>query len=202
MRRHIFYTLMAAVSLSGMNALAAEIRNLPTPDLEQKSPALMDLINTRKSERIYNKNKKIDDKTLSEILWVANGVNKYGRRTIATARNEQNLKVFVLEENGVWYYNAQDNRLEKVSNENAIPYTGEEQKFVFDAPVHLIYTSSDKHWGHAHAGSAYQNVYLYATAHGLATVIRGLINFDELHRALKLDKDEFVIAHQPVGYSE
>jgi len=29
-----------------------------------------------------------------------------------------------------------------------------------------------------------------------------LINFDALHKALKLDEDEFVIAHQPVGYGE
>lgn len=193
---------MAAVSLSGMNALAADTRDLPKPDLEQKSPALMELLNTRKSERIYNKNKQIDNKTLSEILWAANGSNKYGRRTIPTARNEQNLKVFVLEENGVWFYNAQENRLEKISDENAIPYTGEKQDFVFDAPVHLIYTSSDQHWGSAHAGSAYQNVYLYATARGLATVIRGLINFDALHKSLKLNKDEFVIAHQTIGYGK
>ena len=202
MKKHIFYTLFTASALTGFNAYATETQNLPQPDIEQQSPALMNLLNTRKSERIYNKNKEIDDKTLSEVLWAANGINKYGRRTIPTARNEQNLKVFVLKENGVWFYNANENRLEKISDENAIPYTGEQQDFVFNAPVHLIYTSSDQRWGSTHAGSAYQNVYLYATAKGLATVIRGLIDFDALHKALKLDSDEFVIAHQTVGYAE
>ena len=202
MKKHILSALTSLTIMSGLNAQAADIIKLPQPDLSQNSPALMNLINTRKSERSFNKNKEIDNKTLSEILWAADGINKYGRRSIPTALNEQNLKVYLLQKDGIWYYNAQDNSLEKVSDENAIPFTGEHQPYVFDAPVHLIYTSSDKRWGSAHAGSAYQNVYLYTTAKGLATVIRGSGNFDELHRALKLNDDEFVIAHQPIGYGE
>lgn len=182
--------------------MAADIQKLPAPDLKQKSPSLIELINTRQSVRSYDNTKEIDNQTLSEILWVAFGVNQHKKRTIATARNEQNLKVFVLRRDGVWFYNAKENQLEKISDENAIDFTAEQQSFVKDAPLHIVYTSSDKHWGHDHAGSAYQNVYLYATAKGLATVIRGLVNFDELHRALKLSDDEFVIAHQPVGYAK
>ena len=199
--KKILSSAVIAAALTGLGAAnAAEVKGLPQPDLTQSSPALMELLNTRQSLRSYDKEKPIDDQTLSEILWAAFGMNKNGKRTIATARNEQNLKVYVLNTDGIWFYNALDNQLEKISDENAIGFTAEQQNFVTDAPLHLIYTSSDKHWGHDHAGSAYQNVYLYATAKGLATVIRGLVNFDELHRALKLDKDEFVIAHQPVGY--
>lgn len=202
MKKTIFSTLLAAGLGLSMSAGAAEIKKLPQPDLTQSSPSLMELLNTRQSERLYDKNKKIDDQILSEILWAAYGVNKNGKRTIATARNEQNMKVFLLQNDGVWFYNAQENQLEKISDENAVSYTAERQEFVYDAPVHLIYTSSDSHWGHDHAGSAYQNVYLYATAKGLSTVIRGLIDFDALHKALKLTDDEFVIAHQPVGYAK
>ena len=197
----IFYSLAVVFGLTAFNAAeATEIKGLPQPDLQQSSPALMELLNNRQSVRAYDKDKAIDDQTLSEILWVANGMNKRGTRTIATARNEQNLKVYVLYEDGIWFYNAADNQLEKISEENAIGFTAEQQKFVLDAPLHLIYTSSDERWGHDHAGSAYQNVYLYATAKGLATVIRGLINTKELHRALNLSDDEFVIVHQPIGY--
>lgn len=197
----ILYSAVLAAALAGSGTVsAAEVKGLPQPNLSQSSPALMELLNTRQSLRAYDKEKSIDDQTLSEILWAAYGFNSHNKRTIPTARNEQNMKVYVLSTDGVWLYNAHDNQLEKISDENAIPFTAEKQAFVLDAPVHLIYTSSDTHWGHDHAGSAYQNVYLYATAKGLATVIRGLVNFDELHRALKLDKDEFVIVHQPVGY--
>ena len=202
MKKTIFSTLLAATLGIGASVNAAEIQKLPQPDLSQTTPSLMELLNTRQSERIYDKDKKIDDQTLSEILWAAYGINKNEKRTIATARNEQNMKVFVLRQDGIWYYNGYENQLEKISDENAIPFTAEQQAFVNDAPIHLVYTSSDQHWGHDHAGSAYQNVYLYATAKGLATVIRGLVNFDELHRALKLNEDEFVIAHQPIGYAQ
>jgi len=200
-KKILFSTLLAATLGIGAGVNAAEIKKLPQPDLNQQTPSLMELLNTRQSERIYDKSKKIDDQTLSEILWAAYGMNKYGKRTIATARNQQNMKVFVLQEDGVWFYNAHENQLEKISDENAIDYTAE-QKFVLDAPVHLVYTSSDTKWGNDHAGSAYQNVYLYATAKGLATVIRGLVDFDALHKALKLEDNEFVIVHQPIGYSK
>ena len=202
MKKALFSTLLAATLGIGASVNAAEIKKLPQPDLLQNTPSLMELLNTRQSESIYDKDKKIDDQTLSEILWAAYGMNKNGKRTIATARNEQNLKVFVLQEDGIWFYNAPENQLEKISDENAIAYTAEQQKFVLDAPIHLIYTSSDTKWGNDHAGSAYQNVYLYATAKGLATVIRGLVDFDALHKALKLADDEFVIVHQPIGYAK
>lgn len=199
MQKRILSTMLAtAISLG--TAQAQDIKNLPQPNLDQASPVLMTIINNRQSGRTYDKNKKVDEQTLSEILWVANGISKSGRRTIPTARNEQNLKVFVLAEDGIWLYNAQENRLEKISDENAVAYTGEQQAYVFDAPVHLIYTSSDKHWGHDHAGSASQNVYLYATAKGLSTVVRGLINYEALHKALHLTEQEFVISHQTIGY--
>ena len=201
MMKKIFYSTVFAAVLAGSGvAGATEVKGLPNPDLSQSSPALMELLNTRQSVRSYDREKTIDDQTLSEILWAANGVNKRGTRTIATARNEQNLKVYVLSTDGIWFYNAADNQLEKISDENAIGFTAEQQPLVLDAPIHLSYTSSDKRWGHDHAGSAYQNVYLYATAKGLATVIRGLINTEELHRALNLNDDEFVIVHQPIGY--
>lgn len=202
MKKTIFSTLLAATLGIGASVNAAEIRKLPDPDLGQSTPSLMELLNTRQSERSYDKDKQIDDQMLSEILWAAYGMNEHGKRTIPTARNQQNMKVFLLQENGIWFYNAPENQLEKISDENAIGYTAGQQTFVLDAPIHLIYTSSDTKWGNDHAGSAYQNVYLYATAKGLATVIRGLVDFDALHKALKLADDEFVMVHQPIGYAK
>jgi len=202
MKKNLLSAALAATLAFNFSASAQEIKELPQPDLSMKTASLPELLNTRKSERSFDKDKRIDDQTLSEILWSAYGINEYGKRTIPTARNEQNLKIFVLQENGVWFYNAKDNQLEKISEENLLPYVGEKQEFVYDAPIHLLYTSSDSKYGSAHAGSAYQNVYLYATAKGLNTVIRGLINFDKLHEALKLSDEEFVIAHQPIGYAK
>lgn len=196
-----FFTIsLAAFMLASAAANAAEIKKLPEPDLDAQSAPLMQLLNTRQSGRSYDADKRIDDTTLSEILWSAAGVNQYGKITIPTARNNQNLKVFVLDGAGAWLYKAKENQLEKVSDKNLLPYLAEKQDFILQAPVHLLYTSSDKMWGFAHAGSAYQNVYLYAAAKGLSTVIRGLPNDETVAKALNLGEDEFTIAHQPVGY--
>ncbi len=198
--RKIF--LAGALGLMAGSAMAADVKKLPIPDVKQSSPALMELINARHSERSFSTEKQIDEQTLSEILWVAFGVNQYGKRTIPTARNEQNMKVFVLTKEGIWFYNGKENQLEKISDENAIGFAGEQQDYVKDAPIHLVYTSSDKNWKYAHAGSAYQNVSLYAAAKGISTVVRGLMNKEELHRALKLSEDEEVLIHQPLGYEK
>lgn len=179
---------------------AGEVIKLPQPDLEASSASLLQLLNNRQSGRNYDKDKRIDDITLSEILWSARGINQYGKITIPTARNNQNIKVFVLRTNGIWLYNAAQNQLEKISDKNMLPYLAEKQDFILNAPVNLVYTSSDKIWGFAHAGSAYQNVYLYAQAKGLNTVIRGLPNDKKMAEALNLEPEEFTIAHQPVGY--
>lgn len=196
-----FFTIsLAAFMLMSVAANAAEIKKLPEPDLEAQSAPLMQLLNIRHSGRNYDTDKRIDDTTLSEILWSAAGVNQYDKITIPTAFNNQNLKVFVLNGEGAWLYEAKENQLEKVSDKNLLPYLAEKQDYILQAPVHLIYTSSDKMWGFAYAGSAYQNVYLYAASKGLGTVIRGLQNDEAVAKALNLSEDEFTIAHQPIGY--
>lgn len=198
----LFILTLCALIFGAVNSDAAETKKLPEPDLNESSDSLLQIINSRQSGRSYNTDKRVDDETLSQILWSARGVNQYGKITIPTARNNQDLKVFILDGKGAWLYNAKANQLEKVSNKNMLPYLAEKQDFILNAPVHLVYTSSDKKWGFAHAGSAYQNVYLFATAQGLSTVIRGLPNDVEMAKALNLAPDEFTIAHQPIGYSK
>ncbi len=179
---------------------AGEVKELPKPVITGGMP-IMDAINARASGRIYDSTKPVDDKTLSELLWVAWGVNTHGTRTVATARNQQNMKLYVLTPTGTWFYDGPKNCLEKVNDKNLIPLTAK-QPFVNDAPVHLLFVAKDDEWGRCHVGSAYQNVYLYAASKGLATVIRGMIDADALTAELGLTGGERVIAHQTVGWPE
>ncbi|MDO5472150.1 MAG: nitroreductase family protein [Akkermansia sp.] len=180
-------------------AIAADIKPLPTPVVTGGMP-LMEAINARQSGRKYNPEHKIDDQTLSEILWVAWGVNQHGKRTIPTARNKQNMGLYVLTPDGTWRYEAKENQLVKVNDKNLIPFC-EQQGFVKNAPLHLLYTAKDDRWGRAHVGSAYQNVYLYATSKELNTVIRGMLDTEGLTRELAPTDGQVVIAHQTVGYA-
>lgn len=180
-----------------LSVQAEEIMQLPQPD---KSSELMQLIDNRHSSREYS-NKDISEQTLSDLLWASFGINKKGTRTVPTAMNKQNLKVFVVYQNSIWSYDANANTLVKVSDEEISTYIAK-QDFVKNAPLNLIYTGSDKEYSSFHAGAAAQNVYLYATSKGLNTIVRAYIDKDELKDKLHLDKDEFVIMNQVIGYPE
>ena len=186
----MLFSVSAPLSVQG-----AEIKQLPQPD---KSSELMQLIDNRHSSREYS-NKDISEQTLSDLLWASFGINKKGTRTVPTAMNEQNLKVFVVYQNSIWSYDAKANSLVKVSDEEISKYIAK-QDFVKDAPLNLIYTGSDKNCSSFHAGAAAQNVYLYATSKGLNTIVHAYIDKDELKDKLHLNRDEFVIMNQVIGY--
>ncbi len=194
-KKSMITALLISLLLGSFNATATELA-LPQPDI---SSNIMKVINARQSGRDYS-DKKISEQELSNILWAAFGINSQGKRTIPTARNQQDLKIFVIYNNIVWLYDGKNNVLNEYGKEDLMPYLAT-QNFVKQAPVHLIYAGGKK-YAEAHSGSAYENVYLYAAEKGLATVIRGLVNHDGLHRALNLNDEEIVTYHQTIGYPE
>lgn len=198
MKRNIITGLaLCALAFAGMGA---EVKQLPKPVTTGGMP-LMEAIAARQTGRTYNPEHKVDDQTLSEILWVAWGMNERGTRTIPTARNKQNMELYVLTEDGTWRYEAANNTLVKVNDKNLIPLCNQ-QDFVTQAPLHLLYVAKEEGWGAAHVGSAYQNVYLYATSKGMQTVIRGMTDRPALTRELELTDGKKAMLHQTVGYAE
>lgn len=193
MKKFQLHFLTLAILLISTTSFAKTIK-LHQPDTT--SP-LMKIIDNRTSIREYS-DKAISEDELSNILWAAFGINSHNTRTIPTARNLQDLKVFVVYNNAIWQYDAKENALNKISDENIMPYLAL-QPFVLQAPVHLIYAGG-KQTAEAHSGSAYQNVSLYAAEKGLASVVRGSINRDTLHQKLKLGDNEIVTYHQTIGY--
>ena len=102
----------------------------------------METIGERKTIREF-KAQNVDDQTLSEILWVAFGISHDGKRTIPTAMNQQNLKVYVVRHDGAWLYDAAENSLTQVTAENLQPLFAT-QDFMKDVPVNLVYVGSDE----------------------------------------------------------
>ena len=193
MKKTFLSSLLASTLLISANANANEI-NLPKPDT---SSSLMKIIDARATSRAFS-SQTINQQVLSNILWAAFGTNSHNTRTIATGKNEQDLKVFVIYEGKVWLYDGKNNVLNFYSDADLMPYI-DKQDYVKDVPVHLIYAGG-KHYAEAHSGSAYQNVYLYAAENSLATVIRGYIDKEGLNKALNLPETESVTYHQPIGY--
>jgi nitroreductase len=85
------------------------------------------------------------------------------------------------------------------------------QDFVDEAPLDLVYVADHtrlrmvparqrESYSSAAAGAICQNVYLYAAANGLATVVRAWIDRDAIAEALALTHDQQVLFSQTVGY--
>ena len=87
----------------------------------------------------------------------------------------------------------------KFSNCQAVPET---QDFVKGVPLILVYVGTDAKNSPLHAGSAYQNVGLYAASVGLNNVVRGYFDRNAAAKALQLLPNEQVIISQVVGWPE
>ena len=148
---------------------------------------------------------------LAGVLWAAFGVNRAdGGRTAPTAINAQEIDVFVALPSGAYLYDAPNNNLSLVVPTDVRRVTGY-QDFVDDAPLDLVYVADHTRmrmvpasqrgaYSSAAAGAICQNVYLFAAADGMATVIRAWIDREAIAEALGLSHDQPVLFSQTVGY--
>ena len=194
--------LAAAFGAIGSTATAFESINLPQPNVDN-GVTLYQALKDRHAVRSFT-DEPVDNQMLSNILWVAYGVNREdGRRTIPTAKNEKDLSIYVTDKLGTFLYDAQNNALQMVLPESLLPLF-QTQDYMQNVPVVLIYVGStdDNHFAVMHAGSAYQNAGLYAASVGLNNVVRAWIDYEAVARALKLPNDKKVIVTQAIGWGK
>lgn len=188
--------VMASLFMT-FDAFAQEAVKLPAPDLTGGMP-LMQAMKERKTERAFS-TEALDNQTLSDMLWAAWGYNRPDKRTIPTARNRQNMEVYVLKADGAFRYDARANSLIPVTAQDLRPLAAK-QDFVLNAPVTLLFVADeDDKYARMHAGSAYQNVGLYCASKGLYNVVRGMIDRDALAKALGIEDEDDIIISQTVG---
>ena len=173
---------------------------------------LMQALEERKSSRSFS-DKELSEQELSELLWAAFGITRpeSGKRTAPSARNMQEIEVFVSMKEGLYLYDPKQHALEMVLEEDIRAVTGK-QDFVADAPVNLIFVADYSKmddvgkmrdfYAAIDTGYISQNVYLYCASQGLATVARGRFDPEKLGKAMGLGSDERVILTQTVGYSK
>ncbi len=188
-----------------------ETVELPDPQMSGGMP-LMDALSQRQSMRSFD-TAELSSQQLSDLLWAAFGVSRpaSGLRTAPSARNWQDIDIYVVMSKGWYIYNHEDHSLVRKGDEDLRSHTGS-QDFVDKAPVNLVFVSDHTRMGgdvdqetrsfyaSNHAGYISQNVYLYCASEGLATVVRGLIDRDKITEALELEDYQQVIFAQTVGY--
>jgi SagB-type dehydrogenase family enzyme len=183
---------------------------LPVPQTDGGRP-LMQVLKDRKSLRSYS-DRALPPQELSNLLWAACGVNRpgSGKRTAPTARNLQEIDVYVATAEGLYLFDAKAHALNLVLEKDIRAMTGT-QGFVAEAPVNLVYVADHARMGGGSqasrdlysgidTGFISQNVYLYCASEGLATVVRGLVDRPKLAKEMGLRPNQKIVLAQTVGY--
>lgn len=181
---------------------------LPAPQTTGGKP-LMQALKDRHTQRDFS-TQKLPPQVLSNLLWAAFGINRPdGHRTAPSAMNWQEIEVYVALPEGLFLYNAKDNRLDPVLAKDLRAATGT-QPFVATAALNLIYVADASKTGRAgndadiymaaDAGFIAENVYLFCSSEGLATVVRGSVDRDALAKIMSLKPTQKIILAQSVGY--
>ena len=170
----------------------------------------MEVLAQRATSRAFDK-RELPVQQLSDLLWAAFGVNRPdGKRTAPSAKNCQEIDLYVLLNKGTFRYHAPAHRLDPVSPADLRAF-GSLQAFAKEAPVTLVLVADlaktgtgpleqRRGWAHADAGYISQNIYLYCASAGLATGARAYVDKTLLGPRLSLRPDQLILLAQSVGF--
>ena len=183
---------------------------------------LEEAVAKRKSIRDFSP-EPISQSQLSQILQAAGGISdtSWGYRTVPSAGATYPLEIFVVcgqnsvEEidAGIYHYNIDSQSLtlhQKGDARLELAGAALAQSFIYQAPVDIVicaeyertlrrYGSRGERYVHIEIGHAGQNIYLQATALGLATVAVGAFDDEQVAEVLRLDKQYEPLYIMPVG---
>jgi SagB-type dehydrogenase family enzyme len=193
--------VLTSIMLCSIFFTDAQDINLPSAQTKG-GKAFFETVNQRQSKRSYVK-KEMPLQMLSNLLWTANGFNRQDKRTAPTAMNRQEMELYVMLDNGVYFYDAKNNSLKLVEKGDFRAALGQ-SAISENAAVNVIMVAdlnkSSKENAGLSTGYISQNIYLFAASEDLGTVARGSFKADELAKALKLTEKQAVILVQPVGF--
>lgn len=197
----LVFTVSATVSCS-----AQEQISLPQPSKSLET-TVIEALQNRRSERVFAE-KQMSDQDLASLLWAANGINREdGRRTAPSAINAQDIDIYVVRTDGAYLWDAKENTLKRVSDEDLRPLVAKGQDFVLQAPVSLVLVSDKSRFGNrpanfaqADAGYVSQNICLYCSAAGWACCPRASMDTEGLKKALQLSESQEPMLNNTVGY--
>ena len=195
--------------------------HLPSPGQKGGMP-LAEAIARRRSIRDFTP-QTISQLQLSQILWAAQGITDTRReyRAVPSAGATYPLELFVVcgtngvegIDAGIYHYNIARHTL-------TLHYEGDvrlalaraalNQEFIYEAPVDIVicaifermglrYGGRGERYVYIEVGHAGQNIYLQATALGLATVAIGAFHDEQVAEVLRLEPQIKPLYIMPIG---
>ncbi len=205
--------LLAAISAYGQIPAKEKLYEL-TP---LRDPAktggmpLMQALTERKTEREFQP-EELSGQDISDLLYAAYGRNRTdGKRTIPTALNKQDLKIYLLTKDGAYLYgHTPDNKpyLGCITKQDLRKYATSRPGMGENGSAVIVITGDETKWAdnpggtkymYVHAGAAMQNLYLVCASKGLNTVVCGSYVEKPLAEALELPKTEKILLTQIIG---
>ncbi|MDR0391850.1 MAG: SagB/ThcOx family dehydrogenase [Planctomycetaceae bacterium] len=196
-RTLIVTTIILALATT---TFAADI-TLPPPQKTGGKP-IFDTINERQSSRSFDES-ALDHQTLSDLLWAGFGYNRESKRTAPSPRDLQETDIYVILKEGVYLYDARNNKLLEKNTGDFRKDATVSQEYVANAPVNFIFVVDNSKGSGSIAyfsvGAISENIYLACASKGLGTVVRTSINKDVLKKTLKLSANQEAVAGQTIG---
>ncbi|MCI0513238.1 SagB/ThcOx family dehydrogenase [candidate division KSB1 bacterium] len=167
--------------------------------------------NREQNSRFWG-SKGLTPEVLSDLLWAAFGINRptSGKRTAPSAMNTQEIEIYLALADGLYLYDPQNHALKLMVAQDLRALTGK-QDFVQSAPLNLVYVAdfarlsrqNDEQkifYSAVNTGFISENVYLFCSSAGLATVVRGYVEKETLAPAMKLRPEQKIMLAQTVGF--
>lgn len=201
--------LVAALLAIATVAAQTGDRVLPPPQTDGGKP-LMQALKERRTTRSFAE-QSLTPQVLSNLLWAAWGINRAdGHRTAPSARNWQEIDVYVALPEGLFVYDAKAHGLKRVVARDVRTQIGT-QPHSREAPVTLIYVADEQKmggadeesrrtYGAADAAFIAQNVYLFCASEGLASVVFAMIDRPAFTQAAGLKPHQRIALAQSVGH--
>jgi len=208
--KKIFLALVAAVAVSGAFAQKGVAQNqgaaaftaaITTAGVIKLQPAnlqrgevIMQALAKRQSTRAFS-DKELSLTDISDLLWAADGINRpeKGLRTAPSSRNRQDIFLYISCAAGSFAYNHKENTLEKVSDTDC------RSDKIAPLIIYIVANSDDPSTG-IDAGLVSQNISLFCSGVGLATVCRTSMDKKAVAEGLKLPDGYRPVINHPVGY--
>ncbi len=194
---------------------------LPSPS-QKGTVSLEEAIARRRSWRCFSP-EPLSQSQLSQILWAAQGITHALDRTrsVPSAGATFPLETFIAcgpnsvegIDEGIYRYNNGNHSLThryQGDVRKALARAALNETFIYEAPVDIVisavyrravsrYGERGERYVHLEAGHASQNIYLQATALGLATVAVGTFDDKRVREALRLEKLYAPLYIMPIG---
>ena len=210
MKNRLVFTLVAMLICSTL--AMAQLQKLPAP-AKTGGKSVMESLWNRASGTEFS-SKMLSDQDLSNLLFAAIGVNRPadGKITSPTARNFQEIRVFVFTDKGVSEYLNKEHALKLVAKGDHRGLIADRQEWVKGAPVSILIVADETKFGSndAHAkvtmgtdaGIVSENINLFCAGMGFVTRPRMSMDVPAIKKLLKFSESEVPLLNNPVGYSK